>query len=75
MGQCYGKNNDAALIEVINHKLQIIDDITKENALLRYRTTKLQMKIENYGMMFSGNPCRITPPSWEVSKRIGYHTV
>jgi hypothetical protein len=60
---------------MISTQLDGLDEIKKENALLRQQAMLLQMKVENYGMIFSGHPCRITPPSWEVTKRIGYFTV
>lgn len=78
MGQCFWSSKEYAdiiqKIDAINAQLVGLDDIKNENALLRHQATLLQMKIENYGMMFSGNPCRITPPSWEISKRLGYNT-
>jgi hypothetical protein len=61
--------------EMINQQLQDVVDMKKENARLKKQVITLQMKVENYGMLMSGNPCRLTPPSWEVSKRLGYNTI
>lgn len=79
MGNCMQINSK---LDEINRKLDKLEDIGyahsilyEENKRLKRKSLELQMKIENYGMVFSGNPCRLTPSSNEISKRVGHNTI
>ena len=50
--------------------------VQNENAQLNNQVAMLTLKVENYGLLFSGNsPGRITPNNYEISKRLGTLTV
>lgn len=83
MGNCL---KISSKLDEINSKLDRLDEIEiiqdvllktihEENQRLKKKTLELQMKIENYGMVFSGNPCRITPTNYEISKRAVHNTI
>jgi len=68
MGICVSKKSEQSL--------DYCTRIELENAELKQAVAKLTLKIENYGMMLSGNaPQRLTPTAYEVSKRVGSFTI
>lgn len=62
-------------ISDIENKMVSVEELISENKRLRRATIEMRMRIENYGMILSGNPCRVTPQSYEISKRLGLLTV
>lgn len=88
MGVCASKkqlyerdfHNVVQEIDVFNKKLHTLNEyftnIQYENSELKREVAKLTLKIENYGMAFSGlPPDRMTPTSYEISKRVGSITI
>ena len=67
-------------ISLLDSNLRMMNErcqkIQGENDQLKHRVAMLTIKIENYGILFSGNnPGRMTPSSYEISKRMGSITV
>jgi hypothetical protein len=75
MGSCTSSIHIQELRTEMKGLQKHIDTLQRENHLLYRETVELRMRIENYGMIFSGNPCRVSPPSWEISRRLGIRTV
>ena len=51
-----------------------LQDSENENKKLHYQVTKLNMMVENYGLVFSGIPTQIMPSVTEVKKRMSETT-
>jgi hypothetical protein len=89
MGLCLSQAKyDTLLRDNIKFKERIID-LTHEisylkkdkerfsidNIHLQRKIIEMELKIENYGNILCGEPCRVTPTSYDISKRIGGSTV
>lgn len=61
--------------DILNDKLSVVDALTLENQRLRKEAASLKIRIEHYGLIMSGNPCRLTPSSYEISKKLGTITL
>jgi len=80
MGSCFSQTTILDYVnkevECINDKVNaVVDNVVSENQALKRQVVELTLRIENYGLIMSGCPCRVSPSSYEISKRLGCSTV